>query len=402
VHTDVDVDVAIVGAGIVGLATARAVAAQRPDLHLAVLDKEPGIARHQTGHNSGVIHAGLYYRPGSLKARLTLSGRAELVQLCREAGVRHEICGKLVVATRPDELAQLDILAERAAANGVAIERLGPGGLTDLEPHVVGLAGLHVPSTGIVDFPGVCEAMATQLTDKGHELRLGEPVEDLAEEPDGVIVATPHGYVSARVVVNCAGLHSDRVANLADAHVTDVRIMPFRGEYYKLRPQRRHLVNNLIYPVPDPRFPFLGVHFTRMVGGGVEAGPNAVPALAREGYSWRDVRLDELGELVRSRSSWTLLRRYWRTELGELYRSASKAAFVRALQRLVPEVQADDLVRGGSGVRAQAIAPDGSLLDDFAVTTTPRLVHVVNAPSPAATASLAIGRHVAALALDRL
>jgi (S)-2-hydroxyglutarate dehydrogenase len=397
-----NVDVAVVGAGIVGLATARAIVTERPDLHLVVFDKEPCIARHQTGHNSGVIHAGLYYRPGSLKARLTLSGRAELIELCREAGVRHEICGKVVVATRSDELAQLDVLAARADANGVAVERLGPDGLTDLEPHVTGLAGLHVPSTGIVDFPGVCEVLAGQLTDKGHELRLGQAVEDLAEEQDGSVVVTAHEYVTARVVVNCAGLYSDRVANLAEGSATDVRIMPFRGEYYKLRPHRRQLVNNLIYPVPDPRFPFLGVHFTRMIGGGVEAGPNAVPALAREGYSWGHVKLDELGEMLRSRASWTLLRRYWRTELGELHRSASKAAFVRALQRLVPEVREEDLVRAGAGVRAQAISPDGTLLDDFAVTTTPRMVHVVNAPSPAATASLAIGRHVAALALERL
>jgi L-2-hydroxyglutarate oxidase len=394
--------VAIVGAGIVGLATARAVAEERPDLDVMVLEKETGLARHQTGNNSGVIHAGLYYRPGSLKARLTATGRAELVEFCRESGVRHEICGKVVVATTRRELGPLDTLAERAAANGVAVTRLGPGGLADLEPHVTGLAGLHVPSTGIVDFAGVCEAVAARLLDKGHDLRLGHAVTGIAEEGDRVVVETSGERLSARVLVNCAGLHSDRVANLAPESATDVRIMPFRGEYYKLRPHRSHLVKNLIYPVPDPRFPFLGVHFTRMVDGGVEAGPNAVPALAREGYRWRDIRLREVGELLGSRASWTLLRRYWRTELGELYRSVSKKAFVRALQRLVPEVTEDDLERGGAGVRAQAIAPDGTLLDDFAVATTARMVHVVNAPSPAATASFAIGRHVAALALERL
>ena len=392
----------MVGAGIVGLATARALLAQRPELAVTVLDKEPVVGRHQTGNNSGVIHAGLYYKPGSLKARLTLAGRAELIELCAEAGIRYEICGKVVVATQPEELAPLDALADRAAANGVAVTRLGPAGLRDLEPHVAGLAGLHVPSTGIIDFPAVCEALAAQLGDKGQELRLGTAVTGLSEEAAEVVVDTTDGYLSARVLVNCAGLQSDRIANLAPTSHTDVRIMPFRGEYYKLVPHRRHLVRNLVYPVPDPRFPFLGVHFTRMVRGGVEAGPNAVPALAREGYSWRTVNLRELGEIARAPATRVLARRYWRTQLGELHRSVSRRAFVRALQRLVPEVTEADLVRAGAGVRAQAIAADGTLLDDFAVTETDRMVHVVNAPSPAATASLAIGRHVAGLALRRL
>jgi L-2-hydroxyglutarate oxidase len=396
------VDVVVVGAGIVGLATARALLAERPDLAVTVVDKEAGVARHQTGNNSGVIHAGLYYRPGSLKARLTLAGRAELIAFCAEAGIRHEICGKVVVATSSSELAQLDVLAERAAANGVEVSRLGPAGLADLEPHVTGLAGLHVPSTGIVDFPAVCEALAAHLVDKGQELRLGVAVTGLSEESTEVVVDTDHGYLRARVLVNCAGLQSDRIANLAPTSHTDVRIMPFRGEYYKLRPHRRHLVRNLVYPVPDPRFPFLGVHFTRMVAGGVEAGPNAVPALAREGYSWRAIDRRDLGEIVRAPATRVLARRYWRTQLGEFHRSLSRRAFVKALQRLVPEVASDDLVRAGAGVRAQAIAPDGGLLDDFAMTETNRMVHVVNAPSPAATASLAIGRHVAGLALRRL
>jgi L-2-hydroxyglutarate oxidase len=396
------VDVVIVGAGIIGLATARALLEDRPDLSITVLEKESAIARHQTGNNSGVIHAGLYYRPGSLKAQLTLSGRAELIEFCREHGIRHEICGKLVVATSHEELPQLDALAERAHLNSVPATRLGSNGLRDHEPHVAGLAGLHVPSTGIIDFSAVCDALAEQLVDKGQELRLDTPVSGLSEESTEVIVETAHGYVSGRVLVNCAGLQSDVVANMAPGAHTDVRIMPFRGEYYKLRPHRRHLVRNLIYPVPDPRFPFLGVHFTRMIAGGIEAGPNAVPALAREGYSWRKVNMHDAAEIATARSTRVLARRYWRTQLGEFHRSLSKAAFVRALQRLVPEVTKDDLVRGGAGVRAQAIAPDGALLDDFAITETARMVHVVNAPSPAATASFAIGRHVARLVHERL
>lgn len=396
------VDVAIVGAGILGLATARALLLERPGLSVAVFDKEGGVGRHQTGNNSGVIHAGVYYKPGSLKARLTLTGRAELVELCREHGVRHELCGKVIVATGPEELPRLAALEERAAANGVAVRRLDGAGLRELEPHAAGIAALHVPSTGIVDFPAVCDVLARQITEKGQELHLGTAVTGLHEEAGGVVLEAGDEYLHAGVVVNCAGLQSDQVANLAPTSRTDVRIMPFRGEYYKLKPHRRDLVRNLIYPVPDPAFPFLGVHFTRMVGGGVEAGPNAVPALAREGYSWRRVHRRELAEVLRSRSSWVLLRKYWRTELGELYRSASKAAFVKALQRLVPDVTGDDLVRGGAGVRAQAIAPDGTLVDDFAIVETRRMVHVVNAPSPAATASLAIGRHVADLVTQRL
>lgn len=396
------VDVAVVGAGIVGLATARALLLEHPGLSIVVIDKEDGVARHQTGHNSGVIHAGVYYKPGSLKARLTATGRAELIELCRAHDVRHEICGKVIVATSDEELPRLAALEERARANGVAVRRIDTAELRELEPHAAGIAALHVPSTGIVDFAGVCQVLARQLLEKGHELALGTAVTGLYEDGDGVVVEAGDRYLRAGVLVNCAGLHADRVANLAPGHRTELRIMPFRGEYYKLKPHRRDLVRNLIYPVPDPAFPFLGVHFTRMVGGGVEAGPNAVPALAREGYDWGRVNGRDLAEVLRSRSSWVLLRRYWRTEAGELYRSASKAAFVKALQRLLPEVTGEDLVRGGAGVRAQAIAPDGTLLDDFALVETARMVHVVNAPSPAATASLAIGRHIAGLVTDRL
>jgi len=385
-------DVAIVGAGIVGLATARAIASARPDLRIVLLEKEPRIARHQTGSNSGVIHSGIYYKPGSLKARLTVAGKAELEQYCAERGVPYERCGKVIVATRSEELPQLDMLADR-----VGVERL-----RELEPHAAGLGALHVTSTGIVDYPVLCDWLADELLQADHEIRTDTRVTGTAEEDGGVVVATEGDYVTARVLVNCAGLHSDRVANLSPGGRTDIRIMPFRGEYYSLVPSRRHLVNNLIYPVPDSRFPFLGVHFTRMAKGGVEAGPNAVPALAREGYRWGDIDRRDLQEILTARSSRILARNYWRTGLGEIHRSLSKAAFVRALQALVPEVRDDDLIRTGAGVRAQAIGPDGALLDDFAFSETARQIHVVNAPSPAATASFAIGRIIADKALERL
>lgn len=395
-------DVVIVGAGIVGLTTARAIAAARPDLEIVLLDKEPTIARHQTGSNSGVIHSGIYYKPGSLKARLTVTGKAELEAYCRDKGVPFETCGKVVVATRPDEVSQLDVLLERAAANGVPAQRIGVERLRELEPNVDGIDALHVGSTGIVDYPVLCDWLADDLRGAGHEIRLGAEVIGLAEEDRGVVVDCGEAYLTAKVLVNCAGLHSDRIANMAPGSHTDIRIMPFRGEYYKLVPHRRHLVNNLIYPVPDARFPFLGVHFTRMIRGGIEAGPNAVPALAREGYRWGDVDRADLREILGARSSRILARKYWRTGVGEIYRSVSKKAFLTALQRLVPDVRDEDLVRAGAGVRAQAIGADGALLDDFAFTETARMVHVINAPSPAATASFAIGREIATKVLDRL
>ncbi|MFN0028173.1 MAG: L-2-hydroxyglutarate oxidase [Acidimicrobiales bacterium] len=396
------VDVAIVGAGIIGLTTARALSVARPDLRLAIIEKEPVIARHQTGSNSGVIHSGIYYKPGSLKARLTVEGKAELERYCTERGVPFERCGKVVVATRTEELAQLDVLAGRAEANGVPAERISVSRLAELEPHAVGLGALHVRSTGIVDYPVLCDWLADELRQADHEIRLGHAVTGVAEEDQQVVVATHGDYAHARVLINCAGLHSDRVARLSTLSGTEVRIMPFRGEYFSLVPARRHLVNNLIYPVPDPRFPFLGVHFTRMVKGGVEAGPNAVPALAREGYRWGDIDRADLREILTARSSRILARNFWRTGLSEIHRSLSKKAFVRALQALVPEVREEDLVRTGAGVRAQAIGPDGALLDDFAFSETARQIHVVNAPSPAATASFAIGRIIAAKALERL
>ncbi|MEZ5231983.1 MAG: L-2-hydroxyglutarate oxidase [Acidimicrobiia bacterium] len=395
-------DVAIVGAGIVGLTTARAIAAARPELRVVLLEKEPTIARHQTGSNSGVIHSGIYYKPGSLKARLTVEGKEELQRYCADRGVPFDLCGKVIVAVQPEELPQLDMLAKRAADNGVPAERISLEELHELEPHAAGLGALRVRSTGIVDYPVLCDWLADDLTSADHEIRLDTAVTGLAEEDDQVVVATHGDYVHAKVVINCGGLHSDRVANLSPTSRTDIRIMPFRGEYYSLVPSRRHLVNNLIYPVPDARFPFLGVHFTRMIKGGVECGPNAVPALAREGYSWGDVDLGDLREILTARSSRILAKNYWRTGLGEIWRSISKQAFVKALQALVPDVRDEDLIRTGAGVRAQAIGPDGALLDDFAFAETARQIHVVNAPSPAATASFAIGRVIAAKALERL
>lgn len=396
------VDVVVIGAGIVGLATARAVQDARPGTRIVVVDKEPVLARHQTGSNSGVVHSGLYYRPGSLKAALTVAGKVELERFCTERGVAWERCGKVVVATRPDELDALRTLAARAEANGVVAERIPLGRLRELEPYVDGIDALHVPGTGIVDYPGVCRALADDLTTAGAELRLATTVTGGEERPGVVVVRTDRDDVEAAVVVNCAGLQADRLAAAWPGATTGVRIMPFRGEYHELVPARRNLVRNLIYPVPDPRFPFLGVHFTRRVDGTVEAGPNAVPAFAREGYRWRDVDLRDAAEIVRSRSSHALARRYWRTGLGEIHRSASRRAFVRALQRLVPDVRPDDLRRAGAGVRAQAIDAAGNLLDDFAFAETRRAVHVVNAPSPAATASLAIGRSIAARVVTRL
>lgn len=391
-----DTDVLVVGAGIVGLATARALQQARPDLGVTVVDKEPTVGAHQTGRNSGVVHSGVYYRPGSLKARLVGEGRRALLDLCRERDLPVDECGKVVVATRPAELAPLQEIARRAAANGVVVERLGPAGLRDLEPHATGLAALHVPSAAIVDFRRVADVLADDVREAGGEVRLGAPVTAIEQADDAIEVVAGGRLVRAGTLVNCAGLFADVVAALA-GHRSEVRIVPFRGEYHELVPDRRHLVRALIYPVPDPRFPFLGVHLTRMVDGTVHAGPNAVLALAREGYRWRDVDRDELRSLAGAAAVRGLARRHWRTGAAEVVRSLARPAMVRSLQRLVPELRGQDLVRAGSGVRAQACRPDGTLVDDFAIERVGRAVHVLNAPSPAATASLAIGRHVATL-----
>jgi len=389
-----DTDVAVIGAGIVGLATARALLQAQPHRRVTVIEKERGVAAHQSGHNSGVLHSGIYYRPGSLKADLCVQGRVELEHQCSAWGVPWERCGKVIVATRAAELSGLRALFDRGRANGIQAVALDRLGLAEHEPYADGVGALFVPATGVVDFERVCRELAADIVAAGARLCLEREVVHLAEHREGVDVTTTDGIVRARQVVNCAGLHSDHVATIGGAK-PEVRIMPFRGEYYELVPERRHLVSHLIYPVPDPRFPFLGVHFTRGIDGHVHAGPNAVPALGRESYRWRSVAPTDLIEMARSRATWRLARRYWRTGAAELDRSLRPARFVSDLQRLVPDVRATDLVRAGAGVRAQAVTPDGSLSDDFALIETTRSVHVVNAPSPAATASLAIGRVIA-------
>lgn len=391
-------DVAVIGAGIVGLATADALLRARPGSSVLVVDKEDGIARHQSGRNSGVIHSGLYYPKGSAKAELVATGRRLLMELCDEHGVAYDICGKVVVATSGQDLVGLDALAARATANGIEARWLDRVGLAELEPHVRGLAALHVPSAGIVDFPGVCRALRTRAAAGGSEVALSSPVTAIEQHPGGVSLSMPGRTVTATVVVNCAGLQSDRVARLAGARPA-ARITPFRGEYFTLAPERSGLVRNLVYPVPDPRFPFLGAHLTRSVSGEVHCGPNAVLALSREGYRWRIVDRADLAELAWFAGTWRLAARHWRTGLGEVGRSVSRQAFARALRRLVPDLSVDDLRPAPSGVRAQALDRRGRLLDDFAFADHGRVVSVVNAPSPAATASLAIGQVVAARVL---
>jgi L-2-hydroxyglutarate oxidase len=394
-------DVAVVGGGIVGTATALAIA-QRGDLSVVVLEAEEALAAHQSGHNSGVVHSGLYYKPGSLKARLCVEGAAALYRFCAEEGIACEHCGKLVVATRADELPRLDELARRGAANGLGeLRRLGAAEIQEIEPHAEGIAALFVPQAGIADYPAVVRAYARRVAAGRGEVWTGARVEAVRREGGGLYLATRRGDVRCRLLVNCAGLQADRMARLCGT-VPDVSIVPFRGEYYELAAERRHLVRALIYPVPDPRFPFLGVHLTRTVDGRVEAGPNAVLALRREGYSWRDVSLRDLAETARWPGFWRLMRRTWATGMGEVWRSLVRGAFVRDLQRLVPELAEGDLLRGGSGVRAQAVDRAGRLVDDFHILPGELALHILNAPSPAATASLAIGEHIAARAAAAL
>ena len=393
-------DVAVVGGGIVGLATAWALAMDHPGIRLLILEKEARVASHQTGHNSGVIHSGIYYRPGSHKARLCVEGARLMKEFCAEHGIRVDPIGKVIVATSKAELPRLAALYERGVANGVAgLALIDPDRLREIEPHAAAIRAIHSPTTSIVDYGEVAHALARGLLARGIVVRTGARVTAIDATGDGFDLDTASGPVRAGHLVNCAGLHSDVVARMTGAR-PGVRIVPFRGEYFMVRPERHHLVRGLIYPVPDPEFPFLGVHFTRTVHGEVEAGPNAVLAFAREGYRLGRIHLRELAGTLRYRGFWAMARRYWRTGTYEMYRSLSKAAFVRALQRLVPEITAADVTRGGAGVRAQAVAEDGSLVDDFRIARSKGAIHVLNAPSPAATASLAIGRHVAALAVE--
>ncbi|WP_412030233.1 L-2-hydroxyglutarate oxidase [Deinococcus yunweiensis] len=388
-------DFAVIGGGIVGLASAHALQTRFPGASVLVLDKEAGPARHQTGRNSGVIHAGVYYAPGSLKARLCHAGNRSMVAFCQEHGIAHEICGKVIVATRPEEVAALDRLETRARDNGLAVTRLDAAGVREHEPHVQAVAGLYVPTTGIVSYRRVSEVLAGLIAAGGGEVRYGAEVTALRRDAGGHVLDTLGGPVHARFLVNCGGLHSDRLARKAGADPQS-QIVPFRGEYYELRPERRSLVRGLIYPVPNPDFPFLGVHFTRMIDGSVHAGPNAVLAFAREGYHKTTVNLRDLGESLRYPGFQRLARRNLREGAREMWRSVSKAAFVRSLQALIPEVTEDDVVPSEAGVRAQALTPQGALVDDFLFVESPGALHVCNAPSPAATASLEIGRLIAA------
>jgi len=395
-------DITIIGGGIVGLATALQIKQQRPGLTVTVLEKEQAVARHQTGHNSGVIHSGLYYKPGSLKALNCIRGYEMLIQFCREEGIPYELCGKLVVATSPQQVPLLNNLFERGQQNGLKdIRKVTPGEMREIEPHVAGVEGIRVPYTGIVDYALVCEHYARKFRELGGEIRLGERVTQITPGNSLSVVVTDKGTYETKLVVNCAGLYSDKIAQMTQRGPIDLRIIPFRGEYYKLKPHRQHLVKHLIYPVPDPNFPFLGVHFTRMVGGGVEAGPNAVLAFRREGYRKLDIDPKELFETLSWPGFQKVAAKYWETGLGEMYRSFSKSAFTKALQELIPEIQEEDLEDGGAGVRAQACDRTGGLLDDFAILETDRAINVCNAPSPAATSSLSIGLTVSEKVIRR-
>jgi L-2-hydroxyglutarate oxidase len=386
----------VIGGGIVGLATAYQITQDRPHATVTVVEKELRVAAHQTGHNSGVIHAGVYYKPGSLKARLCRTGSASMVEFCQAHGIPVRVCGKLIVATDASELPRLDALFERATANGLPVTRVTPEQAREYEPNVACVAGIHIASTGIVDFGQVCRVLADLVIKAGGEVRLGTRVTALRAGRDATTtVVTTGGDLRADRVVNCAGLHSDRVARMAGLR-PEARIVPFRGEYYELRPDRRDLVNGLIYPVPDPRFPFLGVHLTRMIDGSVHAGPNAVLALSREGYSWGRVRPRDVVETATYPGLWRLARRHLRYGVTEVRRSLSPRLFAESLARLVPALRREDIVPAGSGVRAQAIARDGGLVDDFLIVRAPGQVHVLNAPSPAATSSLEIAKHIVA------
>jgi len=387
--------VAVVGGGIVGLATAYRIQQRFPGVRVTVLEKETSVGRHQSSHNSGVLHCGLYYKPGSKRAKLAVRGIRQMIEFCQTHSIAHEVCGKLVVATSDDELPRLHALFERGQQNGLrGLRLLNPVELLEIEPHAAGVGAIHVPEEGIADYPKVCETLAELVRGQGGEVITSARVTQLRREGPGWRVIHTAGEVDCDWLISCAGLHSDRVAALTGRKRT-VRIVPFRGEYYLLRPDRQYLVRSLIYPVPDPRLPFLGVHFTRMIHGGIEAGPNAVLALAREGYTKRDVSPADVIDSLAFPGLWRFLGKYGRTCWDEIRRSFSRELFCRSMQRLVPEIQLADLVPGGSGVRAQAMSPDGTLVDDFHFVQGERELHVVNAPSPGATSSLAIGEEIA-------
>lgn len=385
--------VAVIGGGIVGLATAHRLLQRYPGVQLLLLEKEEGPGRHQTGHNSGVLHCGLYYKPGSTKARMAVQGLRKMTAFCAENGIPYELCGKVVVATELEEVPRLHGLLERGRANGLeGLQLLGPEQIREVEPHAAGLQGLRVPQEGIVDYAAVTEALVASIRRSGGEIRFSSRVIRL-EDKNGWRIHASSGDYEADFIINCAGLHCDRVSRMA-GNRNGTKIVPFRGEYYKIRPDRQHLVRNLIYPVPDPKFPFLGVHFTRLIHGGVEAGPNAVLAFAREGYRYSDISLRDMVETVTYRGFWRFFSRYPVMCWEEFRRSCSKRLFCGSLQKLVPELEVEDLAPGGAGVRAQAVSPSGELVQDFCFARQHTALHVLNAPSPAATASLAIADEV--------
>lgn len=400
--TDSRFNVIIIGGGVVGLGVALEITRRFPRLRLLLVEKENQVGRHQSGHNSGVIHSGVYYKPGSMKARLCVAGALAMLEFCREHGVAHNVCGKVIVATHADELPRLEELRRRGEANGLTgLHLVGVEELRKIEPHARGLQALAVPSTGVTDYSVVCEKYAELISARGGTILTSAAATGIRRATNEIVVETRSGAFATTFLINCAGLFSDRISRMAgdDPHAM---IVPFRGEYYELVPERASLVHALIYPVPDPRFPFLGVHFTRRITGKVDAGPNAVLALAREGYRHTDISLRDLSSSLAFPGFWRMARQHWRNGLAEWHRSLSKAAFVRALQRLLPEVRESDLVPGGSGVRAQALKPDGTLVDDFQFVRSGNMLHVLNVPSPAATASLTIGKAIVDVVADML
>ncbi|MDP4155896.1 MAG: L-2-hydroxyglutarate oxidase [Bacillota bacterium] len=386
-------DFAIIGGGIVGLSTGMAIYQRFPNAKVIVLEKESVVANHQTGHNSGVIHSGIYYKPGSFKARFAKQGSQSMREFCQLHGIEHDICGKVIVATKQEEIPLLDHLFTRGLENGLNISRIDPGQLAEIEPHVKGLGAIRVPMAGIVNYRQVSEKFADIIRLNGGEIRLNTKVEKIQEEQDQVTIETSRGTIKANMVINCAGLHSDRVAAAA-GYKTDMKIVPFRGEYFKLKPEKRYLVRNLIYPVPNPKFPFLGVHFTRMISGEVDAGPNAVLSFKREGYKKTDFNAKDLAEVLSYGGFWKLAGKFMKEGMEEYIRSFSKSAFTKSLQELIPEICEDDLVPAPAGVRAQALKYDGNMVDDFHIVMGKRSIHVCNAPSPAATASIEIGKEI--------
>jgi L-2-hydroxyglutarate oxidase LhgO len=395
-------DFVVIGGGIVGLATAMQLLNKRPHLKVAVLEKESIVAKHQTGNNSGVIHSGIYYKPGSLKAKNCVAGAKEMIDFCNENQITYQLCGKVIVALDREEIPRLDELEKRGKANGVpGLERIGPERLREIEPNAIGLQGLYSPQTGIIDFKKVAQTYARKITENDGEIFLDQRVKKIIQKSDAVTIITDNAEYAAKASVNCAGLYADRIAQIAGITNFSCRIIPFRGEYYDLIPEKNHLVKGLIYPIPDPRFPFLGVHITRMIGGKVEAGPNAVLALSREGYTKRKINIKDCVDILSYKGFWNMAMRYWRMGMYEVYRSFSKKAFIQDVQKLFPCVQESDFVPGNAGVRAQVITRDGKLADDFIIETQQRMIHILSAPSPAATASLSIGRSVSDMAINR-